>query len=182
MCKYNFCACRRQKMTVSREMKPSLTYIHGEYVIIINSLNNSNWAPITCQTLYKVLYRVRGWVTTSAGRAYTGSCPRPRCPRWLAHPCKENGPLLWTETWSPFWEHLIQGSSWLCSLHPWLLPMDAINSLPTKGRLNALALSLCASGVCIAFLWCFIFLWLYVFFSVRFLLVKFTLIDAIWEC
>ena len=70
----------------------------------------------------------------------------------MTHPFRENGPPFWTETQSTFWKHLVQRSGWFYSLCPCLLPMDAINSLPTQGRLSTLPLSLFASGVCVAFL------------------------------
>ena len=54
-------------------------------------------------------------------------------------PAMDRGPEPFLETPRP-------GERWLCSLRPCLLPVDAINSLPTQGRLSALPLSLFTSG------------------------------------
>ena len=115
--------------------------------------------------------RVRAWVTTSAGRACPGSCPRPRRPRWLTHRCRVSRLPIWTETQSPlhfqFWKHHVQGQGWLCSLYPCLPPIDVINLLPTQGRLSSLPLRDFSFGLSGTFS-CFIFFWLSVFFSVKF--------------
>ena len=78
--------------------------------------------------------------------------PKTATPMMNDPPLQEEQAPTLNRDPEPFLETPCLGSSSLCSLHPCLLPVDSINSLPTQGRLSCLHLSLFSSGLCVAFL------------------------------